>query len=236
MNISCVIPVYNEEDNILILYTELKEVLGSFGSESEIIFIDDGSKDHSLDVIKDIQREDDSVRLLSFDKNYGQSSALKAGFNKAKNEVVITMDSDLQNDPAEILNMIPYLDKGYDVVSGWRKNRADSFKKRFTSKIANSIRNKIVKDGIKDTGCMLKIYRRDVVKKIELFRGFHRFLPTLLKLYGARVIEIEVNHRERKFGKSKYGIKNRIFKSLVDTFIVLWMKKNYIEPQIKEEL
>ncbi|MDP8215724.1 MAG: glycosyltransferase family 2 protein [Candidatus Kaelpia imicola] len=236
MKISFVIPVYNEEENIPILYGELKDVINSAGVEPEIIFIDDGSTDKSLDIIKSIKREDQTVKVISFKKNYGQSSALKVGFDRASGDIIATMDSDLQNDPAEILKLISYLEKGYDVVSGWRKNRADSFKKRFASKIANNIRNKIIKDGIKDTGCMLKVYRRDVLTRIEMFRGFHRFLPILLKLHGASVVEVEVNHRKRKFGKSKYGIKNRIFKSLVDTFIVLWMKKNYIEPHIKEEL
>jgi dolichol-phosphate mannosyltransferase len=236
MDISCVIPVYNEEENIPILYRELKEVLNALGPESEIIFVDDGSADKSLETIKEIQREDSFVKFISFDKNYGQSSALKAGFNKAKGDIIITIDADLQNDPKDINRMILCLDQGYDVVSGWRKKRVDSFKKRFASKIANNVRNKILKDYIKDTGCMLKIYRRDFLEKIELFRGFHRFLPTLLKLYGARVLELEVNHRERKFGVSKYGIKNRVFKSLIDTFVVLWIKKNYIDPCIKEEL
>ncbi|MDP8253392.1 MAG: glycosyltransferase family 2 protein [Candidatus Kaelpia aquatica] len=236
MKISFVIPVYNEEENIPILYEELKGLINSAAIESEIIFIDDGSTDNSLDIIKSIKREDQTVEVLSFEKNYGQSSALKVGFDRASGDIVVTMDSDLQNDPTEILKLLPYLEKGYDVVSGWRKNRADSFKKKFASKIANSIRNKIIKDDIKDTGCMLKVYRRDVLAKIEMFRGFHRFLPSLLKLHGASVIEVEVNHRKRKFGKSKYGIKNRMLKSLVDTFIVLWMKKNYIKPHIKEEL
>ena len=236
MKISVVIPLFNEEKNIPLLYQELKNALKRYKNDYEIIFIDDGSRDRSLDVLKEIKSRDACVRVISFLKNYGQSAALKAGFQKAGGEIVVTLDADLQNDPQDIPRLVSYIQQGYDVISGWRKVRKDSFKKKISSKIANWIRNKITRDNIKDTGCMLKVYRREIIKNFKFYNGFHRFLPTLLKIEGARVIEVEVNHRRRRFGKSKYGIGNRLWKPLVDTFVVLWIKKNYLNPEIKEEL
>ena len=236
MKISVVIPLYNEQENIRMLYSELKDVLERTGLEYEILFIDDGSEDESLKLLEEIKSNDSLVRVVSFRKNYGQSAALKIGFEKSSGDVVITMDADLQNDPRDIPRLISYIDQGYDLVSGWRKRRQDSFKKRLASKVANMVRSSIIKDEIHDTGCMLKAYRRDFIKGLRIYRGLHRFLPMLLKIQGAKVIEVEVNHRLRRFGRTKYGIKNRLWKSFIDTFIVLWMKKNYINPQIKEEL
>ncbi|MDD5613939.1 MAG: glycosyltransferase family 2 protein [Candidatus Omnitrophica bacterium] len=236
MKISLIIPVYNEEENLASLYSEIKAVLDNNGYDYEIIFIDDGSTDNSCGILKNLKLKDQFLRIISFKKNYGQSAALKAGFEKAEGDIFLTMDSDLQNDPADIPKLLDFIGRGYDVVSGWRRNRIDSLNKKICSKIANRVRDWIIKDGIKDTGCMLKAYRRSAVKNIEIFKGFHRFLPSLMKIRGFKIIEIEVNHRMRKFGQSNYGIINRVFKSFLDTFIVLWMKNNYISPDIKEEL
>jgi len=236
MKISIVVPLYNEQGNIRMLYKELKDVLEERGFEYEILFIDDGSKDESLKLLEKIRSNDSLVKVISFRKNYGQSAALKIGFEKSSGDVIVTMDADLQNDPHDIPRLISYIDQGYDLVSGWRKKRQDSFKKRLASKIANSVRSSIIKDEIHDTGCMLKAYRREAIESLRIYKGLHRFLPVLLKIQGAKVIEVEVNHRLRKFGRTKYGIKNRLWKSFIDTFVVLWMKKNYINPQIKEEL
>lgn len=236
MKLSIVIPLYNEEECIPILYKELITILESLNYDYEIIFIDDASKDDSLKELKKIKVYNPNVKIISFQENYGQSTALRIGFERAQGDVVITIDADLQSDPRDIPRLLSFLEEGYDVVSGWRRKRQDSFKKRFASKLANWIRNKILKDEIKDIGCMLKAYRRSFLNKLKLYNGFHRFLPVVLKLEGAKVIEVEVNHRKRKFGKSKYGITNRLFKPLIDTFIVLWMRKNYPIPKIKEEL
>ena len=236
MRISVVIPLYNEQENISLLYDELKEVLDGIEGEYEILFVDDGSEDESLELLRGIKSNDSRVKLISFQKNYGQSAALKAGFEKSTGEVIVTMDADLQNDPHDIPKLLSYINQGYDLASGWRKRRQDSFKKKLSSKIANRVRNSIIKDNINDTGSMLKAYRKDVNKRLEIYNGMHRFLPMLLKMRGAKVIEIEVNHRTRRFGKTKYGIKNRLWKSLLDTFIVLWMKNNYINAKIKEEV
>ncbi|MDP8233391.1 MAG: glycosyltransferase family 2 protein [Candidatus Saelkia tenebricola] len=236
MKVSVVIPLYNEQENINLLYSELKEVLDGIDAEYEILFINDGSEDESLALLRSINSNDSQVKLISFQKNYGQSAALKAGFERSLGEVIVTMDADLQNDPHDIPKLMSCINQGYDLVSGWRKKRVDSLKKRISSKIANRVRNSIIRDNINDTGCMLKAYRKDAIKGLEIYSGMHRFLPVLLKMRGAKVVEIEVNHRARRFGKTKYGIKNRLWKSLIDTFIVLWMKKNYINLQIKEEL
>lgn len=236
MKLSVVIPVYDEKKNISVLYNELKDVLRDIGWEYEIIFVDDGSKDGSLEQLRDIKKQDEFVKIIAFQRNYGQSAALKVGFQKANGDVIVTLDADLQNDPRDIPKLLFYINKGYGLVSGWRKQRQDSFKKKFVSKFANWIRNKITSENIKDTGCMLKAYRREFLSKIKLYNGLHRFLPTLLKLEGAKVIEVEVNHRPRVFGQSKYGIKNRLIQPLIATFIVRWFKKNRLEPVIKEEL
>lgn len=236
MKISVLIPVYNEEESIPILYAELKEVLKGLGHPYEIIFVDDGSRDGSREVIRKLKRRDDSIKLISFERNYGQSAALKVGFERAGGDIIITMDADLQNDPADIPRLLSYLQMGYDLVTGWRKERKDSLGKRVASLLANWIRNKITQEEIRDIGCMLKVYRREKVKELKLYNGLHRFLPTLLKMESAKVLEVEVSHRERKFGKSKYGIRNRMFKPFIDTLVVLWMKKNFIRPKIKEEI
>jgi glycosyltransferase involved in cell wall biosynthesis len=224
--LSILIPVFNEEDSIKILYKEIKEVLGNFSYSYEIIFVDDGSFDNTLNELKKIA--DPNIKIISFDKNYGQSTALTAGIKEIEGDIVITMDGDLQNDPQDIPKLLKYIEQGYDVVSGRRKKRKDSFLKRVSSKIANYIRNKLLKDGLKDIGCTLKAYKSDYLKKIKLFNGMHRFLPILCQLEGAKIIEVEVNHRERKFGKSKYGLKNRLIKPFLDLLFVWWMKKNYI--------
>jgi len=236
MDISIVVPVFNEEDNIPILYKELRDALDGLDKEYEIIFIDDGSQDKSLDKLRRLKRPHPFIKIVSFEKNYGQSAALKIGFEKARGDIIITIDSDLQNSPYDIPKLLSYIEKGYDVVSGWRRYRQDSLKKRAASTIANYIRNKIIKDNIKDTGCTLKVYRRDYIKRLKLYNGLHRFLPAILKMEGARIIEVEIAHRKRRFGKSKYGIRNRILKPFVDALAVLWMKKNTMNPEIKEEI
>ncbi len=236
MNISILIPLYNERDNIPIIYREIKAQLESLKCVSEIVFVDDGSNDGSLEALQGIRAQDSSVKIIAFKKNYGQSAALKVGFDRVCGDIIVTMDADLQNDPADIPRLISYIESGYDMVSGWRRKRKDSLSKKIISRTANLIRNKITGDTIRDTGCMLKVYRKNFLKKIKIYNGFHRFLPTLFKIEGAKVIEIEVNHRERKFGRSKYSIKNRFLKPFWDTFIIRWMKKNHLVPEIKEEL
>lgn len=232
--LSFVIPVYNEELNLGGLYREISEVAVKLASAYEIIFIDDASKDNSLPIIKEFADKDANVRYVSFEKNCGQSAALYAGFQHANGDVIITMDGDLQNDPNDLINMIKFFGE-YDMVSGWRKHRKDTFSKKIASKIGNFIRNSVTNDNIHDTGCSLKIMRSSMLKKIKMYRGLHRFLPVLMKLEGARIIEIPVNHRKRVYGSSKYNNLNRAIEGLYDLFAVRWMMKRHLDIKIKEK-
>jgi len=232
--ISFVIPVYNEEGNIKPLYKEVKKIADTIASSYEMIFIDDASTDNSLDEIKDIALIDNHVKYISFLENRGQSAALYAGFQKAEKEVVITMDADLQNDPKDLIEMIKLYGQ-FDMVNGWRKNRQDTISKKVASKVGNFIRNKLTNETIHDTGCALKIMNASMLKKIKMFRGLHRFLPTLMRLEGAKVVEVPVNHRKRNVGVSKYNNINRAIEGLYDLIAVRWMIKRYLYIKIKEE-
>jgi len=234
MQLSIVIPVYNEEENLQILIEEIKEATAAY-KEKEIIFVDDKSSDGSLEIMKQIKRsnKDLGIRIVCRKERGGLSAALATGFAAAKGEIVVSIDSDLQNDPADIPKLLSYIGK-YDVAIGWRKERHDPFIKKASSKIANFIRNSLTNETIHDTGCTLKAYRRKFLLKLKLFDGLHRFLPTLLKLEGAKVIEVPVRHRERRFGKSKYHLFNRLIGPLLDLFAVRWMQKRRIDLNYKE--
>ena len=225
--ISLVIPVFNEEDNIDELYAEVASSMSCQPCAWELVFVDDGSSDHSLDIIRTLADKDERVRYVSFESNCGQSAAFAAGFRFAQGDVVVTLDADLQNDPADIPAMLQVY-AGVDMVIGWRANRQDNFIKRYASRIANWIRNGISQETVRDTGCSLKVMRSDMLKSIPMFTGMHRFLPTLMKLEGARVAEVRVNHRPRRKGVSKYGIWDRAWASAYDLLAVRWMKKRHI--------
>ncbi len=219
---SIIIPVYNEEDNISILYQRIKKVMDKLNKPYEIIWVNDGSIDNSLNILKKLKEKDKVNRVISFKRNHGQTAAMDAGFRNAKGEIFITLDADLQNDPEDIPKMLKLLDE-YDMVAGWRYKRQDNFIRRLSSKIANWIRNKLTYDNIADTGCSLKVYKRECLENIKLFEGLHRFLPTLIKNEGFKVTQMKVKHHPRKYGKSKYGVMNRAFKALKDLFAVRWM-------------
>ena len=231
---SFVIPVYNEQDNILVLNEELANVMREIETPCEIIWIDDGSTDESAAIMESVCGSNDNCHLIRFDRNYGQSAALYAGFRKARGRYMITMDSDLQNDPADVLKMIPYLDR-YDMVTGWRNKRHDNWWKKFSSKFANGVRNRLSRETIRDTGCSLKIMKTKYLKEIKMFKGMHRFLPTLMKMEGASVVEVPVSHRPRVKGTSKYGTWDRAFSGLRDLLAVRWMQDRFISYHIKEE-
>lgn len=233
--LSLVIPVYNEETNLPILVDEIRAAVAPLGVTYEILLVDDASTDSSLEVIKGLSSQDQKIRYLSFEKNCGQSAGFAAGFQAADGELIITMDADLQNDPADIPAMLEEYDKGYDMVIGWRANRQDSWAKRRASKFANFIRNWVSKETVKDTGCSLKVMRADMARKIPMFTGMHRFLPTLMKMQGAKVAEVVVNHRQRVHGKSKYGVLDRALTTWSDLLAVRWMKKRQINYRIKEQ-
>jgi len=221
--ISIVIPVLNEEKNILPLYDKLISALRRIGRGYEVIFIDDGSIDNTLSQLKIISQKDPNIKVLSFSRNFGQTAALSAGIDFSKGEIIIPMDGDLQNDPEDVLDLLKKIEEGYDVVSGWRRSRKDSlFKRRFPSMIANKIISFIGGVHLHDYGCTLKAYRRDILKNIRLYGEMHRFIPIYAHWIGARVAEIPVRHHPRSSGSSKYGM-NRIFKVILDLMVVKFL-------------
>ncbi len=223
-DISIVVPAYNEEENIPLLYRQLKAVLGKAGKEYEIIFVDDGSTDGTFKILEGLHSRDKKLKAIKFRKNFGQTAAIDAGFKAASGKIIVVMDSDLQNDPEDIPRLINELDKGYDVVSGWRFDRKDNPGKKFFSLISNSIRKSITGEKIHDSGCTLKAYRKECIKDIDLYGEMHRYIPSLLSWKGFKIGELKVRHNPRKFGKSKYGIR-RIFKGFLDLLIVkFWMQ------------
>ncbi len=228
--LSVVIPAYNEEENIPILYERLKGVLEGLQREYEIIFVDDGSMDRTWERLKDIAERDKRVKLIRFRKNYGQTAAMYAGFQHASGEVVVTMDADLQNDPEDIPMLLQKLEEGYDIVSGWRKDRKDPFlSRRLPSMIANWIISKVTGVELHDYGCTLKAYRADIIKRLELYGDMHRFLPALTKRLGARITEVPVQHHPRIYGRSKYGI-GRTIRVILDIFLVKFLNEYINKP------
>lgn len=229
---SIVIPLKNEVDNIGILIDEIEPVMDALGKAWELICIDDGSVDDTTVLLNKLSAQKPFLRPLTFDRNYGQSSAFDAGFKAAKGEYVITLDGDGQNDPKDIPALIELIPE-CDMVCGIRLKRKDTFIKRMTSKIANCVRNMLVDDGVQDTGCSLKIYRKKSLDKIKMYQGMHRFLPALFKIEGFSILQIPVNHRERQRGKSNYNFFNRSFNTISDLFAVRWMKKRHLHYKIK---
>ncbi len=231
-NISIVIPVYNEQENLTPLLEGIVSAMDKLGKSYEIIFIDDGSNDKSLEVLKELASKSPFVRIIKFQRNSGQSAAFDAGFKLAKGEAVVTMDADLQYAPGDIPRLLEKL-QDYDVVCGWRKIRSDPWLKLISTKIANAVRNKLSGEDIKDTGCSLKAFRKGFLTNLKMYKGMHRFLPTLLKMQGAKVCEVEVKHFPRKFGRSKYNIRNRLFRSFLDLLFVAWMKKRNLNYKME---
>ncbi|MBC8186045.1 glycosyltransferase family 2 protein [candidate division KSB1 bacterium] len=225
INISVVIPIYNEEENVALLYESITKVMSKLKNSYEIIMVDDGSKDKTLSILRAIQKKDFHLRVIKFRGNFGQSAAMAAGFEAARGENVVAMDGDLQNDPNDIPMLLKKLDEGYDVVSGWRKNRKDKLiLRKLPSKIANRIICSVTGVELHDTGCSLKAFRKEVIKRISLYGELHRFIPALAKLEGAKITEVVVNHRARKFGESKYNI-TRTFRVIMDlTSLNLFIK------------
>jgi glycosyltransferase involved in cell wall biosynthesis len=228
--VSVFLPVYNEEPNLLPLHSKLDEALKQLGRASEIIYVDDGSTDGSLKVLQNIARLDDRVRVVALKRNYGQTAAMAAGIDAARGKVLIPMDADLQNDPADIVRLLDKLDEGYDVVSGWRKNRQD---KLITRKIPSMMANKLISwiGGVPlhDYGCSLKAYRREALQDVRLYGEMHRFIPIYASWDGARVSEIPVEHHARTMGKSKYGL-SRTIKVVFDLMTIKFMASYQTKP------
>ena len=218
--ISIVIPVYNEEESVLPLYGRIVEACDALGEPHEVVFVDDGSRDRTFDILEGIHRQDPRVRVVRFRKNFGQTAAMAAGFQCARGEIIVSMDGDLQNDPADIPRLLAKLEEGYDVVCGWRRDRKDNkLTRTIPSMIANWLISKICGIRIHDTGCSLKAYRASVIKRVTLYGEMHRFIPAMALLVGARVGEVVVRHHPRQFGQTKYGL-SRVWKVFLDLFTV----------------
>ncbi len=227
---SIVIPVMNEEDNVPLLHLAITEVMQAWGRSYEIVIVDDGSTDRTFSLLEELAGHDPHLRVLKFRRNFGQAAAMAAGFSYARGEVLVTMDGDLQNDPHDIPMVVAELQKGYDVVSGWRKNRKDKLIiRKVPSKIANHLIRRTTQVILHDTGCSLKAYRREVVDKISLYGELHRFIPALARVEGARIGEVVVNHHERKFGESKYNL-TRTFKVIMDLTTLNLLLKYLTKP------
>ena len=224
MFISIVIPIYNEEENIPHLYEELKSALAELGHPYELILVDDGSKDSSFQLLAKLARTEPNIKVIRFRKNFGQTAALSAGFNHARGDYVITLDADLQNDPRDIKKMLELaVREGYEIVSGWRRDRKDDLiTRKVPSIIANRLISKLTAVHLHDYGCTLKVYKREVVKNLHLYGETHRFIPALASWMGVKVTEIQVNHRPRKYGRSKYGL-GRIFTVILDLINVKFL-------------
>jgi len=235
VEISVVVPVFNEEENLPVLIPKLVKVLNRLGLRYEMIFVDDGSSDGSRSILREMASQYPSLRIIGLKENRGLSTALLAGMKEAQGSTIITLDSDLQNDPEDIPGLLSYLDR-YDMATGWRQKRDDPWLKIISSKIANGIRNRLSGEQIHDSACTLRAFKRECIKDIPVFNGMHRFLSTLVKMQGYRIIEIPVLHHHRKFGKSKYNIRNRALRSFIDLLGVRWMKSRRIQYDIEERI
>jgi glycosyltransferase involved in cell wall biosynthesis len=236
-DLSVVIPVYNEEENLAPLWAELRAVLEGLRLSFEVIFVDDGSRDRSAEIIRGLRGADPRVRLVRLKANAGETAATDAGFKAARGRLVVTMDADLQNDPADLPALLAKLDT-WDAATGWRVDRAagDTWVRRLSSRVANGIRNAISEETIHDSGCTYRAFRRECLRDLALYRGFHRFIPTLLRMRGFRVVEVPVRNRPRRFGRSKYGISNRALVAFLDLLVVRWMKSRLLRYEVTEDL
>lgn len=224
MNLSLIIPVYNEQDNLPMLFDALYETMNSLGKTWEVILVDDGSRDKSLSVLQEYaQKDTDHVRVISFRRNFGQTAAIAAGLDYSQGDIIILLDADMQNDPADIPMLLAKLDEGYDLVSGWRKQRKDNAVTRnFPSMMANKLISRVTGVELHDYGCTLKAYRRPVLEGFRLYGEMHRFIPVFASSVGARITEVVVNHHPRRFGKTKYGLE-RTVKVVLDLFTVKFL-------------
>ncbi len=229
--ISVIIPIYNEEENIPILYKEIKDTLNNFEKEYEIIFINDGSTDNSLKELENLRQTDERVKIIEFRRNFGQTAAIAAGFDFAEGEIMITMDGDLQNNPKDIPLLIDKMEKeNLDLVNGWRFKRKDPFiSRKLPSILANKLISWITGVKLHDYGCTLKVYRKEIAKDLKLYGEQHRFIPALAHIEGAKIGELKVDHRERKFGKSKYGI-SRTIRVILDLITVKFLSSYSTKP------
>ncbi|MEO1996732.1 MAG: glycosyltransferase family 2 protein [Planctomycetaceae bacterium] len=230
MNASIVIPVFNEQDNICRMYEAIQPIVGDLGPDYEIIFVDDGSTDKTLTELQTLAHDDSHLKVVEFRRNYGQTAAMSAGIQHATGDVIVTMDGDLQNDPADIPMMLREIEAGYDLVHGWRKNRQDAWlHRKLPSRAANWLISRVTGFPVNDLGCTLKAVRREIAQELELFGDMHRFIPILAHQRGARCLEVVTNHRARQFGTSKYGM-SRVVRVLLDLITVKYLCQYMVSP------
>jgi len=230
MDLSVIVPLYNEEECVTLLYDAIVKAVGPMGLTFEIVFVDDGSKDNTVPIAEKLAQNDKRLRVIVFRRNYGQTPAMAAGIDNASGEILVTMDGDLQNDPDDIPMLVTKLKEGYDIVVGWRHNRQDKLiTRKIPSKIANWLIGKITGVPIKDNGCSLKAYRANVIKNIPLYSEMHRFIPAMTSLAGTKIAEVKVKHHARAFGESKYGL-TRIYKVLVDLLTIKTILSFFSRP------
>jgi glycosyltransferase involved in cell wall biosynthesis len=234
LELSVILPVYNEAESLPSLWRELADVLPRLPAAAEVIFVDDGSTDGSAEIIRGLARGDSRIRLLRLETNAGLSAAFYAGFQAARGRVVATMDSDLQSDPGDLPALLAALNDA-DAVMGWRQIRYDSWLKRISSRIANGIRKAMTGDPVQDSACSLRVMRRECLAAVPPYAGMHRFIPTLVRLAGFRVRQVPVHHRARRFGRSKFGVSNRALPAFVDLLAVLWMMQRRLRYRIVDE-
>jgi len=236
-DLSLVVPLHNERDNLPLLIEEIGRSLDGRGGSYEVVAVDDGSTDGSLDALKALKRDHPELHIVALAARAGQSAAFAAGFRAARGRTIVTLDADLQNDPADIPLLLAELERsGATAVVGYRVNRRDGGWKRLQSRVANRVRNRLNGETIRDTGCSLKAFRADALRALPCFNGMHRFLPTLIKLHGGTVAEVPVRHRPRRLGLTKYGMWNRVFRSLADALAVRWMQRRALRYRVREEL
>jgi glycosyltransferase involved in cell wall biosynthesis len=231
--LSLVIPAFNEQETIAELLRRVSGALGEIGKPFEVLIIDDGSTDSTPRLLEEAMVQYPWLRVLRMQRNGGQSAAFDAGFRMARGQVIATIDADLQNDPEEIPRLLPMLN-GVDMINGWRQNRKDTPMRRVQSRIANWVRNWISQETIQDSASSLKLYKRHCLEGIQLYKGMHRFMPTLVKMRGYTVIEVPVKHSPRYAGTAKYGLRNRAWRAFVDLLAVRWMKNRYLRYDVKE--
>lgn len=228
--LSVIIPIFNEEENITTLYRELKSVLEGMRAKYEVIFVDDGSDDTSNEVLQRLARAHKEIKVIQFRKNFGQTAAIAAGVEHAQGEIIVTMDGDGQNDPRDIPRLLERIEQGYDVASGWRKNRRDPLlNKRLPSALANKLISWMTRVRLHDYGCTLKAYRRDILKDVRLYGEMHRFIPAYASWVGARITELEVAHHPRRHGRSKYGL-SRTTSIILDLITFLFLQRYSTKP------
>ncbi|HEV8587075.1 MAG TPA: glycosyltransferase family 2 protein [Methylomirabilota bacterium] len=233
IELSVVIPMLNEADNVQLLWEELDAALARIALRTEIIFVDDGSTDATAGAVRAVMKSDPRVRLLRFEANAGLTAAFHAGYGAARGEIVVTIDADLQNDPRDIERLLAAL-KDADAAVGYRRRRHDRWRKRIASRIANAVRNRLTGEDIRDSACSLRAMRRECLAAIPPYSGMHRFVPTLLRMAGFRVVEVPVSHRPRHLGRSKFGVWDRAVPAFVDLLVVRWMMRRTFRGQSRD--